>query len=61
MKEWTAYGGLSQETRNRFKAQGNKTQYIESAKAIPTGKSSNRNRKKQDIIKMKNRLFKMEL
>ena len=43
-----AYGGLSErDPENRFKAQGNKTQYIESAKAIPTGKSSNRNHKKQ--------------
>lgn len=56
-----AYGGLSQETRNRFKNQGNRTQYVESAKAIPTGKSSNRNRKRQDIIKMKNRLWQMGL
>lgn len=55
------YGGLSQETRNRFKNQGGRTQYIESAKANPTGKSSNRNRKRADIIKAKNRLFKMGL
>lgn len=55
------YGGLSQETRNRLKHQGGKTQYVESARAIPTGKSSNRNRKKQDIIKSKNRLYKMGL
>lgn len=57
--EW--YGGLSQETRNRFKRQGGKTQYVESAKATPMGKSSNRNRKRQDIIKSKNRLWKMGL
>lgn len=56
-----AYGGLSQETRNRFKNQGGRTVYIELAKAIPTGKSSNRNRKRQEIIKMKNRLWKMGL
>lgn len=55
------YGGLSQETRNRFKAQGGKTEYIESARANPAGKSSNRNRKRADIIKAKNRLFKMGL
>lgn len=55
------YGGLSQETRNRFKNQGGRTEYVESAKAIPTGKSSNRNRKRADIIKAKNRLFKMGL
>lgn len=57
----TAYGGMSQEVRSRIRNQGLKTEYIESAKAIPTGKSSNRNRKKQDIIKMKNRLWKMGL
>lgn len=55
----TNYGGLSQETRTRIRNQGIKTEYVESAKAIPAGKSSNRNRKREDIIKMKNRLFKM--
>lgn len=55
------YGGLSQETRNRFKHQGCRTEYVETAKATPTGKSSNRNRKKQDIISSKNRLWKMGL
>lgn len=57
----TQYGGLSQETRNRFKRQGGKTEYIESAKATPVGKSSNRNRKRAEIIKSKNRLWKMGL
>lgn len=57
----TGYGGLSQETRVRFRMQGGRTEYVESAKAIPTGKSSNRNRKKAEIIQMKNRLWKMEL
>lgn len=55
----TKYGGMSQECRTRFKNQGGRTEYIESAKAMPTGKSSNRNRKRQEIIAMKNRLFKM--
>lgn len=55
------YGGLSQETRNRFKNQGGRTEYVESAKATPLGKSSNRNRKRGEIIKSKNRLFKMGL
>lgn len=55
------YGGLSQETRTRFRNQGNRTEYVQSARAVPTGKSSNRNRKRQDIIKMKNRLYKMGL
>ena len=53
------YGGQSQECRTRFRNQGGKTEYVESAKATPTGKSSNRNRKRQDIISMKNRLSKM--
>lgn len=55
------YGGLSQETRNRARAQGIKTQYVESAKATPMGKSSNRNRKKQEIIRSKDRLWMMGL
>lgn len=57
----TQYGGLSQETRVRWRNQGNRTEYVESAKATPCGKSSNKNRKKQDIIKSKNRLWKMGL
>lgn len=56
-----AYGGLSQETRTRVRNQGIRTEYVESAKAIPKGKSSNRNRKRQDIIRMKNKLWKMGL
>lgn len=55
----TQYGGLSQETRTRIRNQGMSTEYIESAKAVAMGKSSNRNRKRQDIIKSKNRLAKM--
>lgn len=55
------YGGLSQEIRSRTRHQGFQHEYIESAKAVPTGKSSNRNRKRQEIIKMKNRLWKMGL
>lgn len=57
----TQYGGLSQETRNRFKRQGGKTEFVESARAVPTGKSSNRNRKRAEIIKSKNRLWQMGL
>lgn len=56
-----AYGGMSQEIRSRIRAQGIQIEYVESAKANPRGKSSNRNRKRQEIIKMKNRLFKMGL
>lgn len=53
------YGGQSQEIRSRIREQGMITEYIESAKAQAIGKSSNRNRKREDIILMKNRLFKM--
>lgn len=55
----TAYGGMSQETRTRIREQGMITEYIESAKAQAVGKSSNRNRQRGNIIKMKNRLAKM--
>lgn len=53
------YGGLSQETRSRAKYNGFKIEYIESAKAEPMGKSGNKHSKKQEIIKSKNRLWKM--
>jgi glycosyltransferase involved in cell wall biosynthesis len=53
------YGSLSQETRQRIRYQGLKTEYVETAKATPTGKSSNRTRKRQEIIGAKNMLFKM--
>lgn len=55
------YGGLSQETRGRIRNQGMKTEYLDSAKATPTGKSSNKNTKRQEIIRSKNRLWKMGL
>lgn len=57
----TKYGGMSQEIRARTKAQGIKHVYTPDAKATPLGKSSNRWRKKADIIESKNRLFKMNL
>lgn len=53
------YGGMSQELRTRLNHQGIQTQYVEDAKATPTGKSSNRYRKRASIIRMKNRLAKM--
>jgi hypothetical protein len=53
------YGGMSQECRTRFRNQGGRTEYVASAVAVPTGKSSNRNRKRQDIIASKNKLWKM--
>lgn len=55
------YGGMSQEIRARAKVQGVKNKYVPEAKAIPGAKSSNRNRKRQDIIAMKNLLFKVNL
>lgn len=55
------YGGMSQEVRTRFRKQGNSIEYIESAKAQQIGKSSNRNRKRNEIIRMKTRLWKMGL
>lgn len=56
-----SYGGMSQEIRTRFRLQGNRTEYIETAKATQIGKSSNRNRKRADIIKTKNKLWRMGL
>lgn len=55
------YGGQSQEIRSRIRKQGFTTEFVENAKATPSGKSSNKHNKKGDIIKMKNRLFKMGL
>lgn len=55
------YGGMSQELRSRAKLQGLQTRYIAEAKAVPGAKSSNRNRKRQDIIWSKNVLFKLGL
>jgi glycosyltransferase involved in cell wall biosynthesis len=53
------YGGQSQEIRERIRAQGMMTEFVEGAKAKAVGKSSNRNRQRNNIIKMKNRLAKM--
>lgn len=53
------YGGQSQEIRERIRAQGMMTEFIEDAKARAVGKSSNRQRQRANIIKMKNRLSKM--
>lgn len=55
------YGGMSQECRTRFRKQGNSTEYVEQAKARQVGKSSNRNKKRADIIKMKAMLWKLGL
>lgn len=53
------YGGMSQEIRDRVRSQGIQTKYVASAKATPMGKSSNRSTKKQDIIKVKNMLWRI--
>lgn len=55
------YGGMSQEARSRARKQGINIEYVESAKAKPLGKSSNRRLKKYEILKMKNLLFKVQL
>ena len=55
------YGGMSQEVRVRTRMQGIEHVYIEEAKATPIGKSSNRNRKREEILKMKNLLFRLDL
>jgi hypothetical protein len=53
------YGGQSQEIRERIRSQGMMTEFVGEAKAKAVGKSSNRNRQRANIIKMKNRLAKM--
>lgn len=55
------YGGMSQECRSRARRQGFNTYYVESAKATPEGKSSNRRRKKFEIMESKNLLWKIGL
>lgn len=55
------YGGLSQEIRTRIRNQGIQTEYVESAKCSPKGKSGNRNQLRSEIIRAKNRLWQMGL
>lgn len=55
------YGGMSQEIRNRLRAVGGRTERVDSAKATQVGKSSNRNRRRQEIIRAKTMLWKMGL
>lgn len=57
----TQYGGMSQECRSRARRQGLSTHYVDSAKATPEGKSSNRRRKKFEIMEMKTMLWKAGL
>lgn len=54
-----SYGGMSQEIRWRCRQQGMNLQYLESAKATPHGKSSNRRQRKYEIMRMKNLCFKI--
>jgi glycosyltransferase involved in cell wall biosynthesis len=53
------YGGLSQETRSRAKYQGYQITYLPDAMAVAQGKSSNKYSKRAEIIKSKNRLWKI--
>ena len=55
------YGGQSQEIRARTRSQGISHVYIESAKAKPAGKSSNKYRRRAEIIRMKDLLWTMGL
>jgi glycosyltransferase involved in cell wall biosynthesis len=55
------YGGMSQEARSRARKQGINIEYIETAKAIPKGKSSNKRIKKYEIMQMKNMLWRVGL
>lgn len=55
------YGGQSQYIRSMAKLNGMTLEYIESAKAQQVGKSSNRNRKRGEIIKSKTKLWKLGL
>lgn len=57
----TEYGGMSQEIRSRASLNGVETTYLETAKAKPRGTSKNKYTKRQEIIKMKNLLYKVGL
>lgn len=55
------YGGQSQNIRARANRNGYTTEYIGKAEAKQVGKSSNRRRKKYEIMQSKNQLWKMQL
>ncbi len=55
------YGGMSQEIRSRINKQGMQVRLIPSAKAIQAGKSRNKWTKQDEIIEMKNLLWKVGL
>lgn len=56
-----AYGGMSQELRERSKKQGVKHVFVEKAIANPQFSSHNYNKKKDEIRRMKDRLWKLGL
>lgn len=56
-----AYGGMSQYIRSVAKINSFNMDYVESAKATPQGASKNRFTKRDEIIRMKNRLWKLGL
>lgn len=55
------YGAMSQEIRARIRKNGWQTPYIENAKAKLYGKSSNRYRKRNEIVWSKDMLYKLGL
>lgn len=57
----TQYGGMSQECRSRARRQGIVTEYVESARAVASGKSMNRKYRKYEMLASKNLLWKVGL
>lgn len=57
----TQYGGITQDIRSRARLNSFDLKYLEQAKADPAGKSPNRTRKKYEILRSKNILWKMGL
>lgn len=57
----TEYGGMSQECRARARLHGFSLDFIETAKAVPYGKSNNKHSKRYEIMRMKNLLWKIQL
>jgi glycosyltransferase involved in cell wall biosynthesis len=57
----TQYGGLTQDIRSRARLNMFNLKFLESARADPHGKSANRIRRKYDIMKSKNILWKLGL
>lgn len=55
------YGGMSQELRSRFNAQGFEFKYLEEAKATPILTSRMNNKRRKSILHMKDLMFKLGL